>query len=95
MQKSITVKKEDVLNFIVGTSGFDPIEKCIDPKRYEVYDSFIYDLKAGKAIPQNESFCDFSSRVNDLRQCNKKAPLPDAQHFADKLHKIAPKEITL
>jgi|TARA_R110000824_G_scaffold130635_1_gene292611 hypothetical protein len=94
MQKAISIKKEDIFNFIVGTSGFDPIEKCIDPKRYEVYDEFIYDHKTGRAIEQNESFCDFSSEANELRQHYKELPL-DVQFFTDKLHQSAPKEITL
>ena len=58
MQKvKIKVSRYDIFDYVVGNSTFDPIEKCIDPLRYEVFDTFIFDSKERKNIDQDEEFC--------------------------------------
>ena len=44
---NIKVNSHDIFNFVVGNSVFDPIERCIDPTRYEVFDNFVYILSVG------------------------------------------------
>ena len=44
-EQKILINKCDIFNYVVGNSRYDPIEKCIAPHRYEVYDYFIYDNK--------------------------------------------------
>ena len=36
----IKINKYDIFDYAVGQTTFDPIEKCIDPMRYEVFDTF-------------------------------------------------------
>ena len=40
---TIQVSRYDIFDYVVGNSTFDPIEKCINPIRYEVFDTFIFD----------------------------------------------------
>ena len=58
MEKTkIKVNRYDIFDYVVGNSTFDPIEKCIDPLRYEVFDTFIFDSKERCNIDQDEEFC--------------------------------------
>lgn len=52
MQKTkIKVSRYDIFDYVIGISNFDPIEKCIDPIRYEVFETFIFDNKKKRRSP--------------------------------------------
>ena len=52
---NIEVDPNYIFSYVVGNSLFEPIEKCIDSTRYEVYDAFIYDLKTQNYLDQSKS----------------------------------------
>ena len=91
----IKVKKEDIFLFVVGNSMFDPMEKCIDSTRYEVFDTFIYDNKDKKNIEQGDKFCKFEWEVTKLRN-NARHMMPDEiDRLCEELEEIAPTDLKL
>ena len=65
---NIKIKKEDIFDYVVGNSHYDPIEKTIDPTRYEVFDCGIYDNAAKKTIQQGDDYIHFCSQVSYLKK---------------------------
>ena len=63
---NIKVNSHDIFNFVVGNSVFDPIERCIDPTRYEVFDGFVYDSKTKEKM--NKCLKDSNSQDEILNQ---------------------------
>ena len=51
----IKIEKADIFNYVVGNTNYDPIERQIDPEKYEVYDHAIYDHTRKVSIPQSET----------------------------------------
>ena len=91
----IEVKKEDIFLFVVGNSMFDPMEKCIDSTRYEVFDTFIYDNKDKKNIEQGDKFRKFEWEVTKLRN-NARHMMPDEiDRLCEELEEIAPTDLKL
>jgi hypothetical protein len=92
-QIEIKVSRYDIFDYVTSRSTFDPIEKCIDPIRYEVFDTFIYDSEEKKNISQGEKFCKFELEVSKLRN-NAQHMLPDEiDRICEELAEIAPKSL--
>ena len=92
-QIEIKVSRYDIFDYVTSRSTFDPIEKCIDPIRYEVFDTFIYDSEEKKNILQGEKFCKFEWEVSKLRN-NAQHMLPDEIYrVCEELAEIAPKSL--
>ena len=34
----IKIERADIFNYVVGNTNYDPIERQIDPEKYEVYE---------------------------------------------------------
>mgnify|MGYP003120844891 CR=1 FL=1 len=86
----VKISKYDIFDY-----AFDPIEKCIDPMRYEVFDTFIYDTKEKKNIDQSEDFCRFSKQVSKLRSNARKMQPSEIDLLCEELEEIAPKSISI
>ena len=67
IEEPIKINKNDIFNYVVGKSQFDPIEHCIDPTRYEVQECFIYDHERRQRQKQTEEFAFFNKEVYKLR----------------------------
>ena len=88
-------ERYDIFDYVVGNSTFDPIEKCIDPIRYEVFDTFIFDNKAKCNIDQDEQFRDFGEQVAKLRIRARKMQRDEIDRLCEELEEIAPVSISL
>jgi hypothetical protein len=66
-KQKIEINTNDIFNYVVGKTQFDPIEHCIDPTRYEVHEEFIHDSQEGKIIEQEDDFIYFNKEVGKLR----------------------------
>tara|TARA_R100000742_G_C4246300_1_gene65194 strand:- start:69 stop:359 length:291 start_codon:yes stop_codon:yes gene_type:complete len=96
MQKvRIKVSRYDIFDYVVGNSTFDPIEKCIDPIRYEVFDTFIFDSKLKCNINQDSDFCKFEWEVSKLRNRARKMDQLEINRICEELEEIAPTDISL
>lgn len=93
--KNIKVSRDDIFNYVVGNSSYDPIEKCIDSKYYEVFDEFIYNNKTKETIEQDEDFIIFSKQVSLLRSKSAKMKGGEILRVCEELEEIAPKYIKL
>tara|TARA_A100000172_G_C3020002_1_gene102791 strand:+ start:53 stop:343 length:291 start_codon:yes stop_codon:yes gene_type:complete len=91
----IKVSRYDIFDYVVGNSTFDPIEKCIDPIRYEVFDTFIFDSKLKCNINQDEQFRDFGAQVSKLRSKARKMERGEIDRLCEELEEIAPITIKL
>ena len=91
----IKVKKEDIFNYVVGNSSYDPIEKIIDPTRYEVFDCGIYDHIEKVMIEQEEDYNYFAFQVSHLRKSASKMQRKEIDQICLELEEIAPTDIIL
>ena len=95
VKQEIKVKKEDIFLFVVGNSMFDPMEKCIDSTRYEIFDTFIYDNETDKKYNQNEVYAKFCWEVTKLKNNASKMSRDEIARLCEEIEEIAPKHISL
>lgn len=93
--KNIKVNKDDIFNYVVGNSNYDPIERCIDCKSYEVFDEFIYNNQTKETIEQDEDFNVFSKQVSMLRSKSSNMSGGEIIRICEELEEIAPKYVKL
>jgi hypothetical protein len=91
----IEIQKEDIFNYIVGNTDYDPIEKIIDPTRYEVFDCGIYDHVEKIMLAQEEDYNHFASQVSRLRSSASKMHRKEIDQICLELEEIAPTNILL
>jgi len=92
---NIRVSRHDIFNYVVGHSVFDPIEKCIDPTRYEVLDGFIYDCKTKQKITQSHEYQRFCWEVSKLKQFTEKMNRREIESVCEEIEEIAPTYVLL
>jgi len=91
----IKISANDIFDYVVGSSNYDPIERCIDPTRFEVFDVTIYDNQNKLSLKQDEKFLFFSSEVSKLRSIAKEMDPREIQSLCNELAEVAPTEINL
>tara|TARA_R110000744_G_scaffold63954_1_gene131525 strand:- start:1479 stop:1778 length:300 start_codon:yes stop_codon:yes gene_type:complete len=91
----ITVQQGDIFNYVVGNSLFDPIEKCIDSSRYEVFDTFIYDGATGQKHTQDDVYDKFCWEVTKLKNNASNMKAPELGRICEELEEIAPKQVRI
>jgi hypothetical protein len=91
----IKISVNDIFDYVVGSSNYDPIERCIDPTRFEVFDFGIYDNQNKKTIQQDDKFKFFCSEVSKLRFIAKEMDPREIQSVCNELEQVAPTEINL
>jgi len=91
----IKINRNDIFNYVVGNSVFDPIEKCIDPTRYEVLDAFIYDAQNKRQMVQSTEYQRFCWEVSKLKQFSEKMERREIESVCEELEEIAPTYVLL
>jgi len=91
----IKISVNDIFDYVIGNSNYNPIERCIDPTRFEVLDFDIYDNQNKKTLEQNDKFKFFCTKVIELRFMAKEMDLREIQSICNELAEIAPTEINL
>ena len=91
----IKVDRNEIFNFVVGKSIFDPIEKCIDPTRYEVFDTFIYDNETDRKYTQGPIYNRFCWEVTKLKNLSENMTGAEIIRICEELEEIAPKLVNL
>ena len=94
-EHKVDINKYDIFDYVVGNSLYDPIEKCIDPTRYEVYDYFIYDNQERKRIHQKQDYVIFCYEVTKLREKTPEMNTKEIESLCEELAEIAPTKIEL
>ncbi|MDB4352953.1 hypothetical protein OAA60_05940 [Porticoccaceae bacterium] len=91
----IKVDPNYIFSYVVGNSLFEPIEKCIDSTRYEVYDAFIYDLKTKSYLDQGVEYQNFYWEVVKLKKLAKKMSSREIQSLCEEIAEIAPEYVEI
>jgi|TARA_B110000305_G_C19271812_1_gene554854 hypothetical protein len=91
----IKVDPNYIFTYVVGNSMFEPIEKCIDSTRYEVYDSFIYDLKTKDYLNQGEQYQKFYIEVAKLKKMAKEMSRKEIESLCREIAEIAPEYVEI
>ena len=91
----IKVDPNYIFTYVVGNSLFEPIEKCIDSTRYEVYDSFIYDLKTKDYLNQGERYQKFYIEVAKLKKMAKEMSQKEIESLCKEIAEIAPEYVEI
>jgi hypothetical protein len=61
------INYQHVLDYVLGTSSYHPLEMALDPRRYEIHDDRIFDKSNNSYLPQEKDYCDFCSQVRWLK----------------------------
>jgi len=91
----IKIDQNDIFDYVVGNSNYDPIEKCIDPLLFEVFDTSIYDRKRKEFLIQNEEYKSFCSQVSNLRRNASTMNRSEVIKICAELAEIAPSQVNL
>lgn len=95
MKVEVNICKEDIFNYVVGNSTYDPIEKNIDPTIYEVFDCGIYDNNKKAFVKQDEQYGYYCSQMTQLRKLSKSMDYSEVIKLCEEIEEIAPKSIEL
>lgn len=92
---AVKVYPNDIFDYVVGNTNYDPLERCIDPTKFEVMDRFIYNRETKELLEQDETYVQFCEGVSELRRYAKILAPTDIQRICDELSELAPTEINL
>ena len=100
-EQAIQVRKQDVLRYVLGESGYHPVEVSLDEnyllnERYEAFDAFIYDSHLKKRIVQELDYINFCKEVDKLRRMSLSGELISKREIFSmcaELQEIAPKKV--
>ncbi len=91
----INIKYHDIVNYVLGTCSYHPMELVIDPIRYMIDDDLIYDRKMQKCFPQNEDYRKFMDKILILKESAKDFDTLQVQGFCREIEQFAPLEVNL
>lgn len=95
MKKQIKVRMADIFDYVVKNSSYDAIEKLIDPNRYEVFDTSIYDHKNKRFLMQSPEYEKYCQEVSKLRKASKGMSTKEIESICLEIEEIAPTSIFL
>ena len=95
MKQLVIVNQHDIFNYVVGHSQYDPLEKAIDPSRYEVFEYFIYDIENRERIEQESDYIAFCCEVSRLKRNAPKMSQWEIRKLCEELAEIAPQQVKL
>jgi hypothetical protein len=91
----IRIKYQDIVNYVLGSCSYHPLELEIDPMRYEIKANSILDTKAQIEHPQEEDYCNFIAKVEQLKLAAHDFNPLQVQEFCREIEDFSPLEINL
>lgn len=91
----IAISQEDIFDFVIGRTQYDPIEKCIDASRYSTYRTFINDSDTGLIMKQDLNYKEFWCQLRLLKQRSKNMSGQEILRICEELQEISPRELYL
>ena len=91
----IKIQQADIFNYVVGNTNYDPIERHIDPEKYEVYDHAIYDHTKKVSIPQSETYHNYMEHLRNLKDKAKDMSVYEISKLSEEIQEISPKYINI
>ena len=89
----IKIEQADIFNYVVGNTTYDPIERQIDPEKYEVYDHAIYDHSRKVSIPQSETYHNYMEHLRNLKERAKDMDNFEITKLSEEIQEISPTHI--
>ena len=91
----IKIRYEDIFDYVVGNTTYDPIERQVDPERYEVYDHAIYDHYLKESVPQSEAYYNYTYHLRKLKEKVGNMSSSEVQRICKEIQEIAPKQLSI
>jgi hypothetical protein len=91
----IRIKYQDIVNYVLGSCSYHPLELEIDPMRYEIKANSILDTKTQIEHPQEEDYCNFIVKVEQLKLAAHDFNSLQVQEFCREIEDFSPLEINL
>jgi len=91
----IRIKYQDIVNYVLGSCSYHPLELQIDPMRYEIKNNSILDTKTQIDHPQEEDYCKFIAKVEQLKLAAHDFDSLQVQGFCREIEDFSPLEINL
>lgn len=91
MDYPIKISSNDIFDYVMGRSSYDPIERQIDPTRFDASEFAIYDHFLKKSFEQDECYAIFYKRVKELRFIARE--IKEIQAVCNELEQMAPTKI--
>jgi hypothetical protein len=91
----INIKYHDIVNYVLGSCGYHPLELAVDPVKYIIGEDCIKDKKTGKIRYQDEDYFKFMQKIRTLKDCCKDFDTLQIQSFCREIEQFAPLEVNL
>jgi hypothetical protein len=91
----INIKHHDIVNYVLGSCSYHPLELSIDPVRYAIADGCISDTKTNEVYLQSEDYCVFMTKVRLLKTVAKNCDASQVQEFCREIEDFSPLKINL
>ena len=91
----IRIKYQDIVNYVLGSCGYHPLELIIDPVKYEIENDFIRDKKTSIIYHQEDDYSKFMKKILILKASAKDFDALQIQGFCREIEQFAPLEINL
>jgi hypothetical protein len=91
----IRIKYQDIVNYVLGSCSYHPLELIIDPIRYEISGDSIRDTRTQEIYQQENDYCKFIEKMNTLKSAAKEFDSLQIQAFCREIEQFAPLEINL
>ena len=89
------ILSEDIFRYVVGNTLYCPIEKQIDPKTFEIYDTCIYNGNTKEFVTQSEDFVNFKKHLTLLKQNAPKMGPLEINKVCKSIASIAPTNVKI
>jgi hypothetical protein len=89
------IKYQDIVNYVLGTTSYHPLEFVLDPMRYEIRNSNIFDKKTHQCYQQEDEFFKFNMQVAGLKNLVNEMDSLQIQTFCRELERFSPLQINL
>lgn len=91
----INIKCHDLVNYVLGTCRYHPLELEIDPTRYEISENSILDIKTKTVFAQEEDYRLFMKKINTLKLAISDYDSSQVQAFCREIEDLSPLQINL
>jgi hypothetical protein len=93
--KNINVSRHDIYDYVLGSSDYDPVEKCIDPTLYETYSDFILKIDDQEYLYQDEDYIYFYKEMFKLKRKAVNMRTSEILRLCEEIEEIAPSIVKL
>lgn len=91
----INVSRNDIFDYVLSNSVYDPVEKCIDATIYETYVDHIFNIRDQEYVYQDRDYIYFYKELFKLKAKACDMHTSEIIRLCEEIEEIAPKTIKL